>query len=259
MVKIGFPLLTVSDNQHFELMRQWLKYCDDKHTCKPQTTHPAPTRVIDIGTETQATVCLYETTSEESFKYTALSHCWGTDRHFVTTASNFEDHKRGITINNLPKTFQHAIRVTRELGIRYLWIDSICIIQGDSGDLHREAEKMEAVFSSAYCVLAASSAQGQHDGFLNPRKQNRVVRIPKRWGGYDVFVSPILDDFKQHVLNSPLSRRGWVLQERALARRTIYFTEWQTYWECGDGVRCETLTKMDKFVSTSSPTPFSPC
>ena len=110
---------------------------------------------------------------------------------------------------------------------------------------------MESVFSSAYCVLAASSARSQQDGFLNPRKSRKIINIVKEGdtrGG--VYVSLFSDDFKEHVVNSPLSERGWVLQERALARRTIYFTERQTYWECGDGIRCETLTLMDKCVSS---------
>jgi hypothetical protein len=55
-----------------------------------------------------------------------------------------------------------------------------------------------------------------------------------------------MNDFKTHVLEGRLNKRRWVLQERALAHRTIFFTDRQTYWECGEGVKCETLTKMDK-------------
>ncbi|KAH7630903.1 heterokaryon incompatibility protein-domain-containing protein [Sordaria sp. MPI-SDFR-AT-0083] len=245
-IKIGFPNLTASCSQHMGLMRQWLEYCDTRHHCKPQANSSVPTRVIDIGTEHEPTVRLCETKPGDSFRYIALSHCWGTEQHFLTTACNLEEHKRGIPIQTLPRTFQHAIQTTRQLGIQYLWIDSICIIQGDHGDFDKEAEKMELVFSSAYCVLAASSARSQQDGFLNPRKARKAVNLVKEGdarGG--VYVSLFSDDFKEHVVNSPLSERGWVLQERALARRTIYFTEWQTYWECGDGIRCETLTLMN--------------
>ena len=103
---------------------------------------------------------------------------------------------------------------------------------------------MEDVFSSAYCVLAASSANGQEDGFLNPRKENDFITFEK--DGQPLYVSRFMDDFNTHVLDGPLSKRGWVLQERALAHRTIFFTDRQTYWECGEGVRCETLIKMDK-------------
>jgi len=130
---------------------------------------------------------------------------------------------------------------------------------------------MEDVFSSAYCVVAASSARGQRDGFLRGRKERQFLRLTGRSsgggdgkdvraeGGGGLYVCRFIENFTEHVLDSPLSKRGWVLQERALARRTIYFTDWQTYWECGEGVRCETMTKVDKWVPhlSSSPPLFS--
>ncbi|EAA32707.3 HET-domain-containing protein [Neurospora crassa] len=249
-VKIGLPGLTVSEDQHFALLRGWLRYCDTHHECKPWPGAPLPTRVLDLGTMDDTTIRLRETQKGDSFRYIALSHCWGKHEHFFTTALNRRDHMRGIHVDNLPKTFQHAVKTTRGLGIRYLWIDSMCIIQGPGGDFDKQSAKMEDVFSSAYCVIAASSARGQGDGFLNPRRKCDHVKVVNESAKGAVYVSRFRDDFKEHVLNSPLSERGWVLQERALARRTIYFTEWQTYWECGDGIRCESLTRMDnKLIS----------
>ncbi|KAK3400007.1 hypothetical protein B0T20DRAFT_460168 [Sordaria brevicollis] len=240
-VKIGLPGLTVSDDQHLALMRGWLKYCDGHHECKPRPDAPLPTRVLDLGTTgDDDTIRLRETQKGDSFHYIALSHCWGKNEHFSTTAFNLQDHMRGIQVARLPKTFQHAVRTSRSLGIRI----------GPGGDFDKQSAKMEEVFSSAYCVIAASSARGQGDGFLNPRRKCDYVKVVNATDKAGVYVSLFRDDFKEHVLNSPLSERGWVLQERALARRTIYFTEWQTYWECGDGIRCETLTRMDnKLIS----------
>lgn len=190
---------------------------------------------------------LYETRPVDSLQYVALSHQWGMGPHFCTTRANIGAHKEAIDFEDLPATFQHAVDTTRELGLEYLWIDSICIVQGPDGDSHEEAKRMEDVYSSAFCVLAASSARGQNDGFLHPRDQNNQcltfdsgASLPR------IYVSRFMDNFNDDVLEAPLSKRGWVLEERALARRTIYFTNRQTYWECGRGVRCETLTKMQK-------------
>jgi hypothetical protein len=142
--------------------------------------------------------------------------------------------------------FQHAVVATRELGLEYLWIDSLCIIQGPDGDFDAEAKRMEDVFSSAFCVIAASSAHGQNDGFLDRQVRHPGCLTFEQRGMPPIYVSRFIDDFSTDVLQAPLSQRGWVLQERVLARRTFYFTERQTYWECGRGVRCETLTRMDK-------------
>lgn len=192
---------------------------------------------------------LYETQSGDCMRYLALSHPWGDPPHFCTFTTNVDRYKETIDICEIPATFKDAITITRDLGIRYLWIDSICIVQGPGGDFPQEAKRMEQVFSQAYCVLAASSAKGQYDGFLKPRRKRRYVPLERGGGGggkSPIYVSEFVDDFEHSVVQSRLNKRGWVLQERALARRTIYFTSEQAFWECGQGVRCETMTKMNK-------------
>lgn len=103
---------------------------------------------------------------------------------------------------------------------------------------------MESVFSGAYCVLAASRATGQYDGFLKDLNQPRRYITVRRENEQPFYVCEWIDDFSKHVLGGPLNQRGWVLQERALARRTIFFTGEQTYFECGKGIRCQSLTKI---------------
>ncbi|KAK3949090.1 hypothetical protein QBC32DRAFT_400483 [Pseudoneurospora amorphoporcata] len=233
-LQIGFPNLTVSDSQQFGLMRQWLNHCDSNpnHKCKPPPNSPLPTRVIDLGSKAEPSLRLYETQPGDSFKFVALSHRWGDEGqgHFRTTKSNYSAHTQAIPFEQLPMNFQDAIRVTRELDIRYLWIDSICIIQGIGGDFTEEAKRMESVFSSAYCVVAASSAHNQHEGFLKTRKKWDYVTLTskkpgsnKEVGAGEIYIGPFRDDFKEHAINSPLSERGW----------------------CGNGIRCESLAKID--------------
>jgi hypothetical protein len=269
-IQIGLPrLFEVGSLPFFELLSKWLLDCDQNHPdcgrwhtstpCEPSL----PTRLVDVGRRDDgdpALVHLRATKSpsgdrqaldDDDVRYIALSHPWGDGLehdHFCTTAQNVASRLRdGIAFASLPATFQHAVQVTRALGIRYLWIDSLCIVQGKGGDFDVEAKCMEAVFSFAYCVIAAVRAQGSSSGFLWERRARAFVPLempPPR--ERTVYVCEAIDDFQHHVIEGSLSSRGWVLQERALARRTIYFAEAQTYWECGDGVRCETLTKMTK-------------
>ena len=104
---------------------------------------------------------------------------------------------------------------------------------------------MEQVFSSAYATIAASCASGTEDGFLKSHPKRECVTIRAENDSL-FYLCNAIDDFRRDVDQGALNKRGWVLQERALSRRTIYFTEKQSYWECGEGVRCETLTKMKK-------------
>jgi len=133
--------------------------------------------------------------------------------------------------------------------VQYLWIDSLCIIQDDGDDWERESKLMEQVYSSAYVTIAASCASGTDDGFLKTRPKRECV-IMMDPGGTPYYFCDAIDDFSADVEHGELNSRGWVLQERALSRRTIYFTEKQSYWECGRGVRCETLTKMNNRLAS---------
>lgn len=247
-LQIGYPKLPESSSQkHFDIIRQCLTDCETNHPeCRPKKSGPLPTRLIYLGCEDSHEITLYTTRQADNVEYVALSHPWGKGPHFCTTLANIEAHRKGIDLETLPTTFKDAVLTTRELRLQYLWIDSICIIQGEGGDFDHEAKRMEDVFSSAFCVIAASSAHGQDDGFLNRQSQHHECVTFEHTGLPPLYVSRFMDDFNKDVLEAPLSKRGWVLQERALARRTIYFTNHQTYWECGKGVRSETLAKMDK-------------
>jgi hypothetical protein len=181
--------------------------------------------------------------------YVALSHCWGPRRelHFgKTVADNYLARQTVIDSGDLPQNFQDAVDVARGLEVRYLWIDSICIIQHDNEDWKRESVRMEQVYSNAKCVLAASSAGSTTDGFLRHTRKPREFVTLTGPSGTKSYVCENIDNFKQDVEESVLSKRGWVLQERVLARRTIHFAAAQTYFECGHGKHCESLMKLSK-------------
>lgn len=247
----GLPQLPrPGEPAHIKILQQWLTDCDLNHDiCGKKSTKLLPTRLIHVGSRDRPNLRLCDTKSTDSMTYVALSHPWGEPPHFRTLRSNIARHTLGMAFDSLPLTFQHAVTITRDLGLEYLWIDSICIIQGKGGNFNYESTRMEDVFSNAYCVLAASSSIGQGDGFLKERSQRQSILI-QEGKKPPVFVSEFIDDFNRDVLESNLNSRGWVLQERALARRTIYFTDTQTYFECGKGVQAETMTRMHNTLAS---------
>jgi hypothetical protein len=193
-------------------------------------------------------------------EYIALSHCWGEhpptkdSPQFCTTDNNIELRLKGFSFSELPKTFQEAVRVTRKLNIQYLWIDSLCIIQWNQKDWEHEAKLMEGVFASAYCTIAATSADNSGAGFLQRNVSNECVLVHDASGRRFYICADTndsnnhvdIDDFDDHVEKALLNTRAWVMQERVLSRRTIHFSDKQIYWECGEGVYCETLTRLER-------------
>lgn len=205
-----------------------------------------PTRVIDVA-KTDKEVFLHHPDPTERENWVALSHPWGDGEHYSLTRTEISKFTAGLELKDLPPTFRDAVIVTRALKQKYLWIDSLCIIQGPDGDFNEEAQRMEQVYSGAYCVISASCALGHYSGFLQPRAKRNFVTM-KTASQASFYICELIDDFQKHVLDGPLNKRAWVMQEHALARRTIFFTGSQTYWECGKGVRCETLVSMKKWA-----------
>ncbi|EXA29129.1 hypothetical protein FOVG_19337 [Fusarium oxysporum f. sp. pisi HDV247] len=228
------------------LLRKWLWDCDQNHIqCeRPQRKQIFwPKRVIFVGDSNKLVLVEDQLHGED---YLVLSHCWGRPtveekKLFCTTRENYKGRlHKSFSYDELPRTFQDAVRVTRLLGKQYLWIDEICIIQGPDGDWETEARTMEDIFASAYCTIAASSAGGWGDGFLQPDLDSHHI------GMQGIPSTPICAcDFERDVDEGPLVKRAWVLQERVLSRRIIHFAATHTYWECGKGVRCEQFTKLE--------------
>ena len=258
-IQLGLPELPKpKSDAFFTIIKLWLEDCDANHPkCIGSVRCELPTRLIEVGTYEKPLLRLVETRGAQMVnkRYVALSHPWGDSTIYTpfSTLRNDPKHgrdirsfKKSIPYDQLPATFRDAVDCTRQIGIPYLWIDSLCIIQGPGGDFADEAKRMEDVYSGADCVFAASRAIDQRTGFLSPRLQSDYVTFVNQ-DGKAFYVCKTIDNFNKDVIDGTLNRRGWVLQERALARRTIYFTENQTYFECGKGVRCETLTKMQKY------------
>jgi hypothetical protein len=103
------------------------------------------------------------------FAFAALSYCWGGEQKLKLTTVSKETLMGGIAFASLPRTFQDAVVVASRLGLSYLWIDALCIIQDNNDDKDRELSVMAKVYQNASFTLVASRARSVKDGFLGPR------------------------------------------------------------------------------------------
>ena len=233
--------LTFTDNQcgytpssstdspgSWELISQWLKQCTGNHSrCNaPIPELWAPTRLLDIGTPESEFVRLVETEESLFLKqpYATLSHCWGNAQITMTKLATISEFRHDVSYELLPKTFNDAIRIARSLHLRYLWIDSLCIIQDSRDDWEREAATMSKVYRYAFINIAATGATQSAEGCFWERDPRaiRPTEFSVRWsnceenegGRYRVVPEPHL--WAQELVNQPLNQRAWVLQERIL-------------------------------------------
>jgi hypothetical protein len=157
---------------------------------------------------------------------------------------------KSIKLAELPRTFRDAVLVTRMMGIRFLWIDSLCIIQDNNSDWQAESARMADVFMNADITLAASAATNSDEGFIPSRETTLQVRglednsgegsaTTRHSGDAEATYFRRATDEERSLSSSPLFQRGWVLQETLLSRRTIHFAKDQLFWQCRERLASE--------------------
>lgn len=226
----------------FGVFNSWLDMCGggDHPGCAKFENVEFPTRVIATGILDEPTVRLVEGFKDKG-KYVASSHCWGQSKaNFKTTKANLQQHLTSIPVVSLPQTLLDAIVATRDLGFRYIWIDSLCIIQDMEADWQQECAKMNSIYENAALTIAAAGASGPEHGFLRFRDYSlSSVLLP----GTEPVVLSAYDHYRANdpseMPESKLNTRAWVLQERLLSPRLLTFGEKEAYFDCSYGCRRE--------------------
>jgi hypothetical protein len=229
---------------------QWMDECLRTHSrCgNNEGEVEMPTRVIDVGpADGSAELRLVLSGSTFRARYLTLSHRWAGSNPLKLTQDGLSSFLVCIPFGSLPRTFQDAVLVTRSLGFRYLWIDSLCIIQDSGEDWRRECSRMANIYRHGALNIAASSATDCNSGFLSPRilKDYREIRVD--WPVGQAKKPVVLTseggryfDFEDEPF-STLTKRAWILQERLLSSRKLHFGPQKLFWECQHHLRHESL------------------
>lgn len=242
---------TDSDNS-VKFIASKLKECLASHRVCSVAVHDSkpkeqwPSRLLDLETFRGGTIRLVAPQVEggKDYTYAALSYRWGDNPSFRTlTGATLEELEAGVEIRTLPPMFRDAMSATVALGLRYLWIDGLCIMQDSEQDWQAEAPKMARVYGNCRVNLAGVYSKDT-DGGLFRTRDPLVVN-----GCRGIFPSgpkPATEHvcswnsmWRSHVERGGLYSRGWVLQERILSPRTVHFTTLQPFWECRELVASE--------------------
>jgi hypothetical protein len=171
----------------------------------------------------------------------ALSYCWGATQpeQAKTTRANIHDRHDVVDLSTFPQTIQDAVKVCRSIGINYIWIDALCIVQDDIKDKASEIAKMGAIYRGAALTIAAASAASSTDGFLQDRTfeeaYGNLFRVPyyHKQDGNITRGSILLSELRiRDRHQDPLDERGWTMQEDMLSVRLLRFGSTQTTWRC---------------------------
>ncbi|KAK3110138.1 hypothetical protein LTR53_015879 [Teratosphaeriaceae sp. CCFEE 6253] len=181
----------------------------------------------------------------------ALSYSWGTSpATWRTLTTNIAPRSTGFSFNELPATLRDAIDITEKLGVRYIWIDSCCIVQDDEADWLRESVTMGEVYSQALFCISASSSTSSHDGCHNLTSAStlddgsEVASITSTLSNGERSTLHIpyhraQSQYHKQVTNGPLSSRAWTYREKVMSQRVLHFTSKQLFWQCRHGILSE--------------------
>lgn len=245
-------------------MKGWIDDCIGNHSSCNSPLEPwVPTRLLEVTANGSSFKMRLVDTTSSAFKpasrFAALSHMWGdisTSPPLQTFQSNLEQLRQYVEPTDLPKNFADAARVCIRLGVPYLWIDSLCIIQDSADDWKREAVKMHLVYRHAVVTIVATSATSTHDGFLDRDfKKTLAAKIhyslehdqessPSGHGRnrYIVFYRRQRYEYSfptYAINNSKWNTRAWTMQERSLSTRLIHFCRNKIFFECRSCIKSE--------------------
>ncbi|KAJ2986424.1 hypothetical protein NUW58_g5035 [Xylaria curta] len=234
------------------MVKTWIHNCLERHP-KCRVLHAwrtsgsgfQPRRLVDVGATDGTTwrLVLREGNAIFPATYATVSHRWSPDQQFKLIDKNVEAHTNAQPLHLLPQVFQDAVKVIKSLGIRYLWADCLCIIQDSLSDWEVESLEMCKIYTNSICNISITGFEDNSTGFLG--KTCGYLPLPcgvqPRWAGKIGGGWCVLDPFFwwAQVTKAPLTKRGWVFQERFLAPRVVHFGPEQLLWECASLDACE--------------------
>jgi hypothetical protein len=233
---------------NFSIAKAWLHECQTSHiTCQLKDLPQLPTRVIDVGQD-DLDVPRIVTSHGVKASYVALSHCWGGNIPLLLTTETIADFQKALPLPELSQNFRGAIQITQKLGIRFLWIDSLCILQNSKLDWQSESRQMGRIYRDSTLTIYAAAAADRSTAGILCQKTRQYSRLPKpayialQPRSHDLdqeqqfvkvsWLPPEQEDLKSIYSDSPLYSRGWCLQESILAPRQLIYGARQLYWRC---------------------------
>jgi len=186
-----------------------------------------PKRLIDVH---NFRLCEFEAHQRpHKLAYAALSYCWGRQAPLLTKQNNIEEHKQGIRPDQLQKTLLDAATIARELGIGYIWIDALCIIQDSPEDWRIEARQMDRIYTEAALTICATASDPSHG---IPGLQGKRLLLPRELDIYGGLKLTTLAPVAKIINSTPWDSRAWTFQERLLSRRCLISTPEGLIWQC---------------------------
>ncbi|EKJ69830.1 hypothetical protein FPSE_09987 [Fusarium pseudograminearum CS3096] len=236
----------VQKKPNYAAISAWLRYCHDRHLpC--QSEYSPPLKNIFLIDVYEKTLVSYPGDSTKPVEYLALSYVWGSGANYRVSGPG------PIAIERLSQTVQDSIAVTKNLKMRYLWVDAVCIDQDDRQKKHEQMDYMASIYRGAWATIVAVDSNSRNSGMsrVHPESQ-RSHQLRIEFGNGNILIQKF-PSFDQQLAVSPWMGRGWTYQEALLSQRLVLFTKHQVYYSCNSMNCCEALNDEQAFGDNIKP------
>jgi hypothetical protein len=234
--------LEVPPKFNIDQAKEWLSKCDKEHVnlCQSAKSHNHPDNLILIDTNRW---CIAVVDRVETIKYAALSYVWGHIRQSELTEDHLSEWRTEGIIKSLdvPSTIKDAITLCSNIGIQYLWVDSLCIIHDDTGIRHDQLSQMYLIYHHAELMIVAAHSDHCDDGL--PGVSNFKSRYHTR-AVWDLPCGKVakVPAYPNYILQSSTWRtRGWTFQEELCSKRALIFLPNIILFSCLESIWREDL------------------
>ena len=249
VIPMRAPDACVNQPKVFNAAKKYLRTCLEKHEeCRKPDPAAQPTRLLRLDDHDKDRVFVQETRVGTQHAYAALSYRWGITKQIKLSKAEVKNlSEKGVLVSSLPQTIQDAIFTTRQLDLKYLWVDTLCIIQDSAEDKDREVARMAVIYQNATITISAAAAVDCGDGFLQDREEvalrlraamclpvlahsdEETVEVVE-W----VYLCP--EAYAGHKIKTfdeeTISKRAWTYQETTLSPRLLIYGSGPPQWHC---------------------------
>jgi hypothetical protein len=229
-----------STDADLRLCKRWKDHCIEFHSgicAETKVASVSALRLVDV--ELRCIVHL-----PANVPWVALSYCWGGPQEYSLRKDNLADYglPGALTEEKLPPVIFDALIATKAIGERYIWIDSLCIVQDDELDKAKYLFIMDAIYAHAVLTIVNAASGDTFSGLPGIRKSvHRHTQEPFEINGgwLTEALDPGHSSYAGYLERCKWSTRGWAFQEGLLSRRCLIFTADQIYWQCQKSTWCE--------------------
>jgi hypothetical protein len=215
-----------ASNLPIALIKPWLETCEYQHKgCRPDAANELKTSIYLIDVVKECIVFM----SASKIHYVALSYVWGNAEPTKLTSENLDTLRKPRSLSEtsrvatVPRTIRDAMHLTADLNIRYLWVDSLCLIQNDP-NMGLYLSQMHLIYNNAYLTVVVADKNSANDGIIGYEDCSPGRVLPGQTINYPNYVLGI-EDYYYEDKDLPWRERGWTLQEGVFSRRALVITD----------------------------------